>query len=107
MILQRARHVTKSREIQRRIDQRLDAWEAGEHTMLVEDKFRTCDQYLSTSRGGDSPDRRDKIYRSLVIWGKLRLAVQWITDREKGGVLQLEDTCLNKGMSILDVLHLK
>ena len=29
MILQRARHVTKSCEIQQRIDWRLDAWEAG------------------------------------------------------------------------------
>ena len=33
--LQRARHVTASRDIRRRIKKRLDAWEAGRYTILV------------------------------------------------------------------------
>ena len=33
--LQRARHVTASRDIRRRIENRLDAWEAGGHKMLA------------------------------------------------------------------------
>ena len=40
--LQSARQVIKSYEIRRQIDQRLDAWEAGEHEMLAEDTARTC-----------------------------------------------------------------
>ena len=39
--LQSARQVIKYYEIWRQIDQRLDAWEAGEHEMLAEDTART------------------------------------------------------------------
>ena len=83
LILQRARHVTKSCEILRSINRRLGAWEAGEHKMLVKDSSRTCAHYLSTSRGGGSPEHRSKIYHSLVLRGKLQLAVCWIMEREK------------------------
>ena len=41
VILKRAQHVTRSGVIQRRIDCHLDAWEAGEFEMLVEDMART------------------------------------------------------------------
>ena len=37
VILQRARHVTASQAIRRRIGKRLDAWAEGKHSMLVED----------------------------------------------------------------------
>ena len=68
VILQRALNVIKSCEIRRRIDRRLDAWEAGEHEMLAEDTVRTCTQYLSTSKeGGDSLEHWAKIYHSLVL----------------------------------------
>ena len=36
--LQRACHVTASRDIRRRIERRLDAWGAGRFAMLVEDR---------------------------------------------------------------------
>ena len=41
LILKRAQHVTRSGVIQRRINCHLDAWEAGEFEMLVEDMART------------------------------------------------------------------
>ena len=69
--LQHARHVPKSCEIRQRIDRRLDTWEAGEHHMLVEDTARTCEKYLSTSRGEDPPEHRANIYHSLVLGEKL------------------------------------
>ena len=36
LILQRARHVTGVQEIWRRIGKHLDAWEAGQHQILVD-----------------------------------------------------------------------
>ena len=48
--LQRARNVTASRDIRRRIEQRLDAWEAGQYKMLVEDTLRSSTQYLTAVR---------------------------------------------------------
>ena len=56
--------------------------------MMVEDTTRTYAQYLSISRGGYYPDYRAKIYHILVIRVKLQLTVRWITNREKGRVLQ-------------------
>ena len=56
------------------------------------DTARTCDQYLSTSRVEDSLEHTAKIYHSLVLQRKLGLVVRWITEREKGGVIQPEDT---------------
>ena len=97
----RATHITKSCKISRQIDRRLDAWEANEHKILVEDMACTCAQYLSTSRGNDSPEHREKIYHSLVLWGKIRLTAYWITEREKGGVLQMGDTCPETGHPVL------
>ena len=42
--LQRARHVTASRDIQRRIEKRLEVWEAGQFAILVEDTLRYSNQ---------------------------------------------------------------
>ena len=49
VILQQACHVTASHMIQRRINKRLDAWDAGINRMLVEDMLRTCAQYLTAA----------------------------------------------------------
>ena len=65
--LQRARYVTKSCKIRKRIYQRLDAWEAVDHTVMVKYTARTYEQYLYTSLGEDSPDHRDNIYHILMI----------------------------------------
>ena len=75
--------------------------------MLVEDTLRTCEKYLNTSRGGNYPENKAKIYHSLVLRGKLQSAVFWIMEREKEGVPQPEDTCPKTGQTVLDVLHSK
>ena len=56
--------------------------------MLVEDTMRTCAQYLTATCREDSEDHRAKTYHSLVLRGKLRMAVRWIAEQETGGVLQ-------------------
>ena len=45
--LQRAPHVTASQDIRRRIGKRIDVWEAGQFTMLVDDTLRSSTQYLT------------------------------------------------------------
>ena len=73
--------------------------------MLAEDTARTREKYLSTSRGEDSTEHRDNIYHSLVLRGKLKSSVQWITKRDNGGVIQPENTCPKTGQTVLDVLR--
>ena len=73
--LQRARHVTASQDIRRRIEKRLNAWEAGRYTMLVEDTLRSSTQYLTAVRREESAEHRAKTFHGLVLRGKLRTAV--------------------------------
>ena len=105
--LQRARHVTASRDIRRRIEKRLDAWEAGNHKMMVEDTLRSSTQYLTAVRREESAEQRAKTFHGLVLRGKLRTAVRWITERETGGVLQPEGLCTKTGDHVVEVLHTK
>ena len=86
VILQRARHVTASHAIRRRIEKRLDAWAERKHRMLVEDTMRTCTEYLTVAQREETAEHRAQTYHSLVLRGKLRTAVRWITERETGGV---------------------
>ena len=74
--------------------------------MLVEDTARTCAQYLSTRNRGGFPGAQGKDIPQLGAPGKLRLAVCLITEWEKGGVFQPEDTCPKTGQSASEVLRL-
>ena len=105
--LQRARHVTASRDNWRRIERRLDAWEAGRYAMLEEDTLRYSTQYLTAVRREETAEHRSKTFHGLVLCGKLRTAVRWITEREKGGFLQPEEHCTKTGDRVLEVLHAK
>ena len=104
VILQRGQHVTSSSTIMRRIDRRLDAWEAGEFAMMAENTTRTCTQYLSTRKGEDTQEHRSNILHSLVLQGKLRSDFRWITDKNKGRVFQSGDICPKTGKPVLEVL---
>ena len=105
--LQRARHVTASRDICRRIEKRLDVWEAEHYEMLVEDTLRSCKQYLTIIHREETVEHRAKTYHSLVLRGKLRTAVRWITEWEKGGVLLPEDNCTKTVELVMEVLRTK
>ena len=100
VILQCDQHVTISIKIRQRIDRRLDAWDAGESGMLVEDTAHTYAQYLSNRRGKDTVEHQAKIFHSLVLRGKLCYSILRITEGEKGGVFQPVDICPKIGKPV-------
>ena len=83
VILKRARHVTTSHAIRRRIEKMLDAWGPGKHSMLVGDTLRSCEDYLNAAWREDTAEHRAQTYHSLALRGKLRLVVRWITERDR------------------------
>ncbi len=107
VILQRSKGVTKAGDIKKRLSNRMDSWEANKFDMLVQDTERTALGQLASRRGRDTPEQRAKIYNRLVLQGKLRTAVRWLTEREKGGVLLPGDTDEKTGENIFDVLKSK
>ena len=52
-------------------------------------------------------ENRPKTYHSLVLKGKLRSSVRWITEHEKGGVLQPEEICTKTGERVMEVLRIR
>ena len=52
-------------------------------------------------------EHQAQTYHSLVLRGKLRMAVRLITERETGRVLQLRDRCMNTGDRVMEVLCAK
>ena len=73
--------------------------------MLVGDTLRSCEDYLTAARREETAYHRAQTYHSLVLRGKLRLAVRWITERETGGVLQPGDRCDKTGDWVSEVLR--
>ena len=80
MILKLARHVTASQAIRRSIGKRLDAWEAGQHQILVKEMYFTCNQYLSASLRDESEEHQENTFQILMLMVKLRTAVRWIIE---------------------------
>ena len=75
--------------------------------MLAEDTMRSCKEYLNVTQREETAENRSQTYHSLVIRGKLRTAVQWITERETGGVLHPGDRCTKTGDRVMEVLRTK
>ena len=107
MILQRSRHVTVSQSIRQRIEKRLDPWAEGNHRMLVEETLWTYVEYLTIAQREDMAEHRSQTYYILVLCGKLRKAVRWITERETDRVLQPGDRCTKTGDRVMKVLRAK
>ena len=59
----------------------MDAWEAGQHGMMVEDTLRTCEKYHTASCREEYEEHRSKTYHILVLQGKLQKVARWIIER--------------------------
>ena len=75
--------------------------------MLVEDELRSYMQYLTAVGRYETAEHWAKTYHSLVLHRKLRTAVRWITEQEKGGVLLPEEKCMKKGEQVMEVMRTK
>ena len=107
VILQKTKDVKGNAAIGRRISRRLDQWERGEFGSLVRTTENTAFASISTIRGKDDDVQIANVYTKLVLEGKLRAAVRYVTDREGGGLLQPTDTDEKSGEPIVDVLRSK
>ena len=57
----------------------MDSWEAGRNGMLVEETLRTCKQYHTVSCREESEDHRYNIYNIILLQGKMKTVVRWVT----------------------------
>ena len=107
VILFRNPRITKSCDIRRRIERRLDLWDEGHYSALVAD---CVEEALRNSGSGKSAgfDAKARRYNNLVVEGKLRQAVRGVTDRNGGGILLPEDHCTKEtSKTVREVLESK
>ena len=117
LILQREALVSKSADVRRLIGKRLEMWENGLYDALMHDAER-CDRTFGHGNNARRQEQEcaltERIFHRLMIEGKVRSAVRWITERERGGLLKATDVTTakdshgqNADMSVLEALRLK
>jgi hypothetical protein len=112
VILNRKSGVVKASDITKTISLRLQLWEAGRFTELVNETV--CEARSGVAGRNPCEWGNDEVsesvaaaYNSMVLDGKIRGAVRFATSRGLGGPKRPDDTCSKTGEVILDVLKSK
>lgn len=104
VVLQRERGISGAKAIRQRISQRMDLWEKGHWEALVEDTVRTNLRLRANSTENTDEETVRRVYCRLLLQGKVREAVRFLSGRIKGGVLQPNDIDTKSGLPVIDVL---
>ena len=72
--------------------------------MFLEYTLRTCAEYLTFTQREETSEHRAQIFHRLVLCGKLWMEVRWITERERGEVLQTGDRFTKTGYRVMELL---
>ena len=109
VVLTRTLGACKARDIQARIDCRLDLWKRGVYAVLVGSALAECrDREGRVKRcEEEEEDRLVRRFYRILMAGKLRQAVRQATDREGGGCILPGDVCTNNGQLVVDFLQEK
>ena len=114
LMLQRDRNVKVVSDIRRLLERRLALWCDEKFDVLLQEACR-CDKALwNRVRRPNDDSHVDRVFSRLMMQGKIRAAVRWITERSSNGLLAPTDKIIvNDGdgtatsMSVLDVLKSK
>eukprot|EP00957_Ditylum_brightwellii_P201833 15327426-Ditylum_brightwellii.AAC.1 len=82
----------------------MDLWEKGDYTVLVEDTIKVNKRQQPMGQHNKSAEHIRRVYTQMLLQGKLRQAVLWVTGRDKGGLLLPSDTDTNTGLAVKEVL---
>ena len=90
-ILQRDRMIKKTVDIRRVLERRVRMWKNEEFDLLLQEAVR-CDKPLRNSRKGDiDKEHIVKVFTRLMLSGKVRAAVRWLSESGRGRVFQASD----------------
>ena len=114
VILQRDKFVRGTRDIVRNLNRRLDLWSQDKFDLLVQEACR-CDRPFQSRRrsGRSTDDHTERVFTRLMLFGRVRAAMRWLTSRSKGHVLAPTDVVsfpVNnsvQSMSVIDALKTK
>ena len=85
-------------------------WEAGQRSELVHEAER-CDRQFFAGHLPMTNEHVERVFNRLMLQGKVRSAVRFLTERSGGGILDLSSDAQGKngatGKSVFDVLKEK
>eukprot|EP00957_Ditylum_brightwellii_P142943 10891218-Ditylum_brightwellii.AAC.1 len=82
----------------------MDLWEKEDYLTLVKDTVKTNKTQQPTVQQRESLEHVRCVYTRMLLQGKLRQAVCWLTSRDKGGLIQPTDIDLKTGKPVSKVL---
>jgi hypothetical protein len=106
VILQRDSCVRKACDIRRLLKRRILLWRGGNYEELVQEAER-CDRQLRKVHKPNNNTEEDhliRVFTKLMLGGKVREAVRWITARDRGGVLH-PDSLIGSGNTTKTILQ--
>jgi hypothetical protein len=106
VILQASPGVRRARNIRRRLERRMDCWDQGHFTALIDDSKAEMKANARPRNRQADPEVTARAFDARVLTGR-RSAVRHLTSREGGGVLQPADLCTKSGRPVVEVLREK
>jgi hypothetical protein len=110
LILQKDYQVKKAPDIRKIIKRRLNMWKDGLFETLLYEAER-CDSYVKTHVARhpkkDTSEHETRMFTRLMLQGKVREAMRWISSNEKGGGVLSPNLFINDGKTVFDVLQEK
>ncbi len=78
--------------------------ERGIHSELVQDTVSTAQRSCSSNLAAEDNNLVARRYHNTVAKGKLHQAVRQLTNRDGGGILQLDEPDTKTGRRVIEVL---
>ena len=100
VILQKAKGVTGSANIRKRILSRIAQWRDGKVKGLVQDTLRTLHAAKRKTQADTTPEHRAKMFDHKVRRGQLSAAVSYISEMDGGGIFYPEETDEKTGNTV-------
>ena len=93
VVLQKEPLMKKSADVRRLLTRRMDLWEGDEFEILMSEAIRGNKSFQRSRWRGDAAWQKREhehsvnVFHRLMIQGKLRAAVRWLTERDSAGLL--------------------
>ena len=91
VVLQRDKSVKKMADVRRVLERRMKMWVDNEFDLLLQEAER-CDRSVSGIRKDRVADAQVvKVFTRLMLQGKVRAAVRWLSEKSRSNVLSPSD----------------
>ena len=106
--------IKKAADIRRPLERRMMMWKNNEFDQLLQEAIR-CDRSLRNTRKGDVDDHHIvRMFTRVMLNGRVRAAVRWLSEKRRGSVLQPSDLIETKDvrgnmskLSVWEILNQK